>query len=116
MGVFFYRGDSCGEGGSGNLWLSDKEHVHEICEKLINKGLMVLDGSDGAYYHKKPYGEYCGFWKWKGEKFTNSSEIKSVCGDFTDKKGNKFTCVGYAGIRYGNTLMWQLSKASLLAL
>ena len=32
LGVFFYRGDSHGEGGSGNLWLKD-EHIDEICNK-----------------------------------------------------------------------------------
>lgn len=32
LGVFFYRGDSQGEGGSGNLWMYSKR-INAICEK-----------------------------------------------------------------------------------
>lgn len=46
LGVFFYRGDSEGEGegGSGNFWLYSKR-IQDICEKLIDGGLIVTDGS-----------------------------------------------------------------------
>jgi hypothetical protein len=62
LGVFFYRGDSQGEGGSGKHWLK-KEHIREVLAKLDNHGLMVLDGSDGLPYRRKKFGEYSSFWK-----------------------------------------------------
>jgi hypothetical protein len=45
LGVFFYRGDSLGEGGSGNLWLAS-DHMREVCAKLVDGGLIVTYGSN----------------------------------------------------------------------
>jgi hypothetical protein len=107
IGVFFYRGDSPGEGGSGNHWLK-KEHIWEVFAKLENHGLMVLDGSDGLPYIRKQFGEYSSFWKYRSVRFTSQQEIKELCKPFKDRAGNAFTCVGCAGRRYGNTLAWQI--------
>jgi hypothetical protein len=106
LGVFFYRGDSQGEGGSGNHWLS-KEHIREVLAKLQNHGLLVLDGSDGTPYRRRDSTEYGPFWKYQSRIFTSGQEVKDTCKPFTDTLGNAYTCVGYAGIRYGNTLAWQ---------
>jgi hypothetical protein len=109
IGVFFYRGDSAGEGGSGNLWLK-KEHVHEVCSKLIDNGLMVLDGSDGSPMRRKPKGTYSPFWKWQTAEFASPAAIKRAVGHFMDDEGTLFECVGYAGKRHSqNTLMWRVS-------
>jgi len=105
LGVFFYRGDSQGEGGSGNWWLAP-DHVREVCKKLIDGGLIVTDGSQG-----KSRGEYHQFTKYRKEKFqSDPGEILQSVQPFTDKEGRTFTCVGYAGDRYGPTLIWQIKK------
>ena len=100
IGVFFYRGDSPAEGGSGNLWMTPG-HINEICDKLIDGGLIVTDGSqhnksrqyEAMWRHSEPY-----------EDIIKSSQ------PFTDKVGRQFTCVGYAGQRYGPTRVWEVSK------
>jgi len=109
IGVFFYRGDSAGEGGSGDLWLQ-QEHIIDVCEKLINYGLIVLDGSDGSTDKKSLHSNYHGFWKWRNTNFYSPEDIKLSCESFSDRQRRQFSCVGYAGKRYGNTLMWQVSK------
>jgi hypothetical protein len=110
IGVFFYRGDSRGEGGSGNHWLK-KEHIREVLAKLSDNGLMVLDGSDGLPYRRKTFGEYSSFWKYQYDNFTSQQDIKERCTSFQDSQGNRFECVGFAGRRYGNTLVWQVQKS-----
>ena len=109
LGIFFYRGDSAGEGGSGNMWLKT-EHIDEILNKMIDGGLMVLDGSDGTPYRKNLSGQYSSFWKYRNIDFPSAHSVITDVKPFTDRKGNAFTCVGYAGRRYGNTLVWQVKK------
>lgn len=45
ISIFFYRGDSPGEGGSGVWWLGPRLFNEVIC-KLENGGLIVTDGSN----------------------------------------------------------------------
>ncbi len=105
LGIFFYRGDSLGEGGSGNLWLIP-DHLDEVCDKLINGGLIVTDGSNhGSYGHT----EYEELWNQSNASGSMEEIIKSAK-RFMDKRGRSFTCVGYAGKRYGHTLIWQVKK------
>lgn len=108
LGVFFYRGDSMGEGGSGNQWLAP-DHLSEICERLIDGGLIVTDGS--------------GSWHWDGSVRKNwgyqdlpyssmpPEEMIAAARPFTEV-GCRFTCRGYVGHRYGPTLVWQVKKVS----
>lgn len=110
LGVFFYRGDSGGEGGSGNMWLKDPRHVKEVLAKMVDNGLLILDGSDGTKYRKHLSLEYSSFWKYQKHTFQSSSDVLSTCKPFVDNDGNHFTCVGHAGQRYGNTLIWQVKK------
>ncbi|MEI6208855.1 MAG: hypothetical protein WCP20_18915 [Desulfuromonadales bacterium] len=105
IGVFFYRGDSQGEGGSGNLWLI-REHLDEVCNKLINGGLIVTDGSN--YGHRSRRGPLSRY-NFKEVKKTGQ-EIIDSCKSFTDKSGRRFECLGYVGHRYGPTLIWQVHK------
>ena len=126
LGVFFYRGDSAGEGGSGNLWLNT-EHLKEVLDKLVDGGLMVLDGSDGSMYHRKASGPYHPLWyHYDSEEFRHlprsirrsrrcryydkatPMEILKRKRPFVDPFGNTFKCIGYAGERYGPTLIWQI--------
>src|SRR4051794_18227136 len=55
LGVFFYRGDSEGEGGSGFHWLR-RQNLKVVLNKLISGGLLVTDGSNGG---SRRYRELC---------------------------------------------------------
>ncbi|HBV20738.1 MAG TPA: hypothetical protein DEF07_03340 [Nitrosomonas sp.] len=111
LGVFFYRGDSLGEGGSGNLWLLN-EHINDVCLKLIDVGLIVSDGSNPGMRMRKK-GIYREFWKYREtgayseENYDPEYLIKSMR-SFNDYGGREFNCVGYAGHRYGPTMIWQV--------
>ena len=103
LGVFFYRGDSQGEGGSGNLWLASG-HLDGVCEKLVDGGLVVTDGSQHDYWYEE-------LWKYHtGDCPSDAEEIVATAKPFTDRKGRLFTCIGYAGHKYGPTLVWQVRK------
>lgn len=109
LGVFFYRGDSEGEGGSGNIWLTP-ERIETICNKLVDGGLIVTDGSQHGWCN-----EHQELWKnnWKSRRElrpSKPSDLIKTYEPFEDKKGNRFTCVGYAGHRYGPTMIWQVKK------
>ena len=113
IGVFFYRGDSGGEGGSGNLWLKP-DHIDEICAKLIDGGLLVTDGSQQSKWTKPaPNSEYWPLAQFHGgrPRPKDPEEILRVTRPFTDSKGRTFTCVGYAGERYGPTLIWRVARS-----
>ena len=114
IGVFFYRGDSPGEGGSGNLWLKP-DHIDEICAKLIDGGLLVTDGSQQSKWTKPaPNSEYWSLAQYHGgrPRPKDPEEIVRITTPFTDSKGRTFTCVGYAGERYGPTLIWRVNRSS----
>ena len=111
MGVFFYRGDSSGEGSSGDLWLK-LEHLDKVCNKLIDGGLFVSDGSDGCMQtHRKKSGIYKELWKYRHKEVSQCPEelIKDMK-SFTNRKGQRFSCIGYAGRKYGPTMIWQVHK------
>lgn len=113
IGVFFYRGDSQGEGGSGNLWLKP-DHINEICAKLIDGGLLVTDGSQQSKWTKPaPNSEYWPLAQFHGgrPRPKDPEEILRGTRPFTDSKGRTFTCVGYAGERYGPTLIWRVARS-----
>ena len=45
LSVFFYRGDSIGESGSGQWWLGPKL-FNFMLDKLLDGGLIITDGSN----------------------------------------------------------------------
>jgi hypothetical protein len=103
LGVFFYRGDSQGEGGSGNLWLVPKK-IDLISSRLVNGGLIVTDGSNNGHNHHHDF-------LWNHGKYSDRGMEVPVLGDqFVDHVGRTFTCVGNLGYRYGPTLAWQVTK------
>mgnify|MGYP001164048401 CR=1 FL=1 len=110
LGVFFYRGDSFGEGGSGNLWLKP-DRLDKVCNKLIDGGLIVSDGSDGCPRHRKNRGIYKELWKYHQKEVSQCPEelIKDMK-SFTDREGRRFSCIGYVGRKYGPTMIWQVHK------
>ena len=109
LGVFFYRGDSQGEGGSGNLWLSGRR-IAEVCDKLIEGGLLVLDGSDGCRWRRtfEKGGVYKEFFQRQHEVERDPALLMASRRGFWDEAGRRFDCVGYAGMRYGPTMVWRL--------
>lgn len=108
LGVFFYRGDSQGEGGSGNWWL-DRDHLDEVFDKLIDGGLLVLDGSDGnpSKGNSGIYKEICKY-AWNSSISLTPKELVASMNVFTDHKNREYRCIGYAGMRYGPTMIWQV--------
>lgn len=52
ISVFFYRGDSVGEGGSGQMWMGI-ELFPKIVEKLNQRAIIVTDGANHDLYLEK---------------------------------------------------------------
>jgi hypothetical protein len=102
LGVFFYRRDS-NEGGSSTKWLG--KHMNDILEKIIDGGLLVTDGSNCEWTNT-----YTPLRRFHGGKDFGAKTVE-MARPFTDKVGNKFQCIGYAGEGYGPTLVWQVHKA-----
>ena len=97
LSIFFYRGDSPGEGGSGFYWLK-KDRLRNVLEVLEDGGLIVSDGSNAvrqlSTFHR--YTDLERMTLEKARSFTFASR--------------RFECVGYLGERYGPTLVWQVKK------
>lgn len=105
MGVFFYRGDSQGEGGSGTWWLTTSRKrpglFDQALARLTDGGLVVTDGSNCM----RPYRRLAAF-----HSKSIGSDAVSLARAFHDGRGHRFECIGYAGERYGPTLVWQVWK------
>ncbi len=109
LGVFFYRGDSQGEGGSGNIWLRSSNLERALC-KLIDGGLVVSDGSDGRECLQFE-GTYQALYVDEDQRRKPQLPAQALIAKrqpFFDKHHRLFTCVGYAGERYGPTMIWQV--------
>ncbi len=102
LGIFFYRGDSGGEGGSGAHWLHS--HMDMICSKLVENGLLVTDGPSKWQTSRGKYGFLC------NNRYRSPQELTENPLRHTDRKGRIFTCIGYAGHRCGPTLIWRVSN------
>jgi hypothetical protein len=114
LAVFFYRGDSLGEGGSGNLWLAP-DHLAEILAKPIPGGLIVTDGSNPGRNNQ----EYAPLYALRHYSAADCL-ARGIAADqigatlthwaqpFRNRAGQSFTCVGFAGFRYGPTLIWRV--------
>jgi len=109
IGIFFYRGDSYGEGGSDVRWLETEKdedyhyqgygkHFDVVLQKIANNGLIVTDGSNcGTEYE---------FLK----QFHRNTKISTPFVDNVTKYENTFKCIGKITPRYGQTLVWQIEK------
>lgn len=103
IGVFFHRGDTGpvdnpGEGSSGSHWLS-KAWLQPVLDRMIDGGFIVTDGSCGIEY---PELNRRGGIKSHEEAIASAKEFTS--------DGIYFKCVGFAGMRNGPTLIWQIRK------
>lgn len=111
MGIFYYRGDGF-EGGSALDWFSrswgrggETPLRDEIINRLIDGGLIVTDGSTTG--RNKEYKTFAQF-AWNDNISGRDAYAESK--PFTDRLGNRFRCIGYAGHRYGPTLIWLVEK------
>jgi hypothetical protein len=108
LGVFFYRGDSLGEGGSGILW-NGFVLFETILDRLVDGGLFVTDGSNPDALARDGFAE--------AHPILSARYMKEDKGwrhmlgrTFRPYGGSVLTCVGFAGFRYGATLIWQLRR------
>lgn len=108
LGVFFYRGDSLGEGGSGILW-NDAPLFERMLEKLVNGGVLVTDGSNSGDAGKSHFGRHNPILSTRQTR-TAEDASKLLGYSFMDNYGRRLTCIGYAGQRYGATLIWQVFR------
>lgn len=110
IGVFFHRGDSAGEGGSGVCFLGNVRRRHEpiscLFEKLSNKfadeAVIVTDGSN------------CRIKQLKKFYFNNEISGAVAFGQLRDtafhRWGFEWQCVGYLDARHGPTLVWVIRR------
>jgi hypothetical protein len=105
ISVFFYRGDSMCDGGSGIKWFGP-ELFNKVLDKLVDGGLIITDGSNPDPKHLMT--------KWKS-LYEHSHwgfpdlEEGEMPENFTyDWK--RFICLGKIGERYGNVYVWQVKS------
>jgi hypothetical protein len=109
IGIFFYRGDSYGEGGSDVRWLETEKdrdycyhgsgkHFNDVLQRIKNKCLIVTDGSNCGEEYK--------FLK----QYHNSGDLSFPMIKDVPKDGISFRCLGKITQRYGPTLVWQIEK------
>jgi hypothetical protein len=105
LSVFFYRGDSAGEGGSGIRWLGERLQ-RAVLERLQPGGLFVSDGSDGAMFPQRAPNPF----RRVGIHDVGVDVASAVARvpEIVAANGRQLRCVGYAGRRYGSTLVWQV--------
>jgi hypothetical protein len=85
-----------------------------VCSKLMDGGLFVTDGSQRKrWMNSTSSGAYRQLTKYNFEKSPMPpEELVASTKPFTDSKGRTFTCIGYAGERYGPTLVWRVNKVN----
>lgn len=107
LSVFYYRGDSPGEGGSGVWWLGE-ELFNMILDKLVDGGLVVTDGSnwDPAF----PDAPWSAMWQehsaWCEPRDLRLMKHKFVYRDM------QFSRLCQCGRRYGPVYAWRVTRIS----
>jgi len=123
IGVFFYRGDGDGDGGSSIPWLCDARakwraytgRMNAVLDRLVDGGLIVTDGSNtrlaestGAPDPYRALGN--SLYHRRNSPATAHAEAQP----FEDEHGHRFRCIGHLGPDghgYGPTLVWQVRKS-----
>ncbi len=105
LSIFYYRGDSPGEGGSGFYWLNGSK-LKTVLEVLENGGLIVTDGSncdDPATKQLNPTGRGFASLEEFNDKTDGNRMRLAEPFVFSDRK---FICLGYVD----NLVIWQVTK------
>lgn len=115
LGVFFYRRDSF-EGGTRQTWMSPRKCcvgggkrtriLQDVLGKFADPALLVTDGSNQLRVGSTVYRTLSMFSQ-KGRP--SLDRIRQGIG-FDDPEGRHFQCVGHAGMGYGPTLAWQITR------
>jgi hypothetical protein len=92
LSIFFHRGDSDGEGGSGFYWLGRKR-LRDVLSCLEPDGVLVSDGSNALRSFR------CG----RSALQIDQDHIPPPI----EVASRRFACVGYLGDRNGPTLVWK---------
>jgi hypothetical protein len=108
ISVFFLRGDSEGEGGSGQRWFQERI-FNLILDKLVDGGLIVTDGSS---WNPEEYetAQWKSLWK---NRYNSKRDNLQKPDDFL-YSGRKFICIGECGHRYGPVYVWKVIKDSVI--
>lgn len=104
IAVFFLRGDSEGEGGSGQRWFQP-EIFDLILDKMVDGGLLVTDGSS---YDPKTYLSVQWRLLWVNKDYHRNDNPKRP--DDFYYKGRLFKCIEKCGHRYGPVYIWKVTK------
>jgi len=101
LSIFYYRGDSYGEGGSNQRWL-EPVLFHTVLARLLDGGLITTDGPNcgsGRNDKSVPWSSLCGGGA-KGDKFEYARR--------------EFVCVGELNDspQRGRVRMWQVTAGT----
>lgn len=106
IAVFFLRRDSEGEGGSGQRWFQ-KKVFDLILDKLVDKGLIVTDGS-GLDPEIFDIAEWKSLWA-NSSVNRHERDNESLPQNF-EYSNRKFDCIGKCGMGYGPLYLWRVSN------
>lgn len=98
FGVFFYRGDSPGEGGS-DVYLLQPPILETTLQIIEDNGVLVSDGSNAIPEFSEFHHQRAPVKKIRASK---SFEIQS----------RRFHCIGTCGHKYGPAIAWRVSRMS----
>lgn len=96
--VFFYIGDSIGEGGNGFFWLGE-ERLANLLEVLEGGGLIVTDGSNSDVPQLRRF--------YLSRNIERAALAAAEPFEFSGKW--RFECISYLGERYGPILVWRVT-------
>ena len=84
--------------------------MNEVCEKLNSTGLIVTDGSNHGRKKMSDYQKLAKYYFRSKDTLASPTELIESMEQFHDAYGREFKCVGYAGHRYGPTMIWEVKK------
>lgn len=109
IAVFFYRGDSMGESGSGNLWLGNRLFP-QLVARLQREAWVVTDGSNGSMS-----GALRRLSRFLDARDLDPEQVLAGLSAFTSRSAHfggpvRFTPVEVLGERYGPTVAWRVQR------
>jgi hypothetical protein len=105
LSVFYYRGDSPGEGGSGFRW-TDRKMLRYVLAEIEPGGMLVTDGSMAH----PGLSTFCG--QSSEHKPNTLEEARAIvnASPAFDYRSWHLECIAYLGHRYGPTLAWRVDR------
>jgi len=106
LSVFYYRGDSPGEGGSNQRWL-EPVLFHYVLSRLLDGGLIVTDGSNSGYNYDY-FDQYAAWNRFDGKAPFEEPKI----GDTFIYADRLFTYIDCIGKHNGPVRVWQVCRVT----